>query len=63
MGAEPPTDQPLLRLLSGQVSSGPTNLVESGGRAPPAIYCAFVSPLVVSVSAIVRRRPASVSDM
>jgi hypothetical protein len=29
--------------------------VESGGRAPPAIYCAPVSPNVRCVSTIVRR--------
>ena len=33
-----------------------------GRRAPPAIYCASVSPNLRCVSAIVRRTPASVSD-
>lgn len=36
--------------------------VESGGRALAAIYCASVSPIVGSVSAIVRQRLGSVSD-
>jgi hypothetical protein len=42
----------------GRVRQG----VESGGRAPQANYCASVSPSLRPVSAIVRRRPASVSD-
>jgi hypothetical protein len=36
--------------------------VESGGRAPVAIYCASVSPNLRCVSANVRHRLRSVSD-